>query len=123
MASKWELQRDNSTLENLKSDLSTMSGYLNNASSDVNKLYTNLDNNYEIDNDSSKAVTRAKTLETNIRNEASYITNTLMPAIDDQIRRNNEEIRRIEAEEEAERQRQRAAAASRASTSSYFMRW
>lgn len=124
MASKWELQRDNSMLDNLKSELTSVSTYLKSASVDVNKLAINLDSNYKVNDDSSKAVTRTNTLKTNIENESTYISNTVIPAIDEQIRRNNEEIRRIEEEEE--RARQAAIEAARAASSkvtSFFKRW
>ena len=103
MASKYDLQRDNSYLESLKNDLFSVVSNLETSSSYVNKLYTTLGSNYKVEEDDVKSIPRSKRLEKNIDNEASYIRYTVIPEIDNQIEANKAEIRRIEEEEERRR--------------------
>ena len=114
MASKYELQRDNSYLETLKIDIGTVTSNLSQSADYVYKLYTTLGNNYKLNEDDVKSIPRSKKLETNIKNEKDYIVNTVIPEIDAQIERNKQEIRRIEEEERRQREeaerRQREAA-------------
>ena len=104
MASKYDLQRDNSYLESLKNDLGSVVSNLEYSSSYVNKIYTTLGSNYKVQDDDVKSIPRSKKLETNINNEVSYIKNTVIPGIDSQIEANNAEIRRIEEEERRQRE-------------------
>jgi hypothetical protein len=104
MASKYDLQRDNSYLESLKSDLNSVVSNLEQSSSNVNKLYTVLGSNYKIQDDDVKSIPRSKKLEKDINNEIDYIKNTVIPEIGNQIDANNAEIRRIEEEERRRRE-------------------
>ena len=112
--SKWELYRENMYLDNLKEELRKVAQDLTNASSDINLVHVELEKNYKINDDRTVSVQRTKKLEDNVNNEADYIINTVIPEVENTIRRNEEEIRRIEEEE---RQAREAAMAARRSVS------
>ena len=128
MASKYDLQRDNSYLETLKGDLNSVANNLNQSAEYVNKIHVNLGPNYKLNEDDVKSIPRTKNLENNINNEYNYIKNTVIPEIDAQISRNNDEIRRIEEEErrqreEEERKRKEAEDNKKAKSNSTSYSW
>lgn len=102
MANKYQLYRDLSQYETLKSDLNKVASYLSEATVSANNIGTILTDNYSINDSGNKAIPRSKKLATNIGKESDYITGTIIPAIDSKMEAIREEIRQEEERERKE---------------------
>lgn len=84
---------------NLKAKLSSISGSLNSASSDISNLKNNIKSKYLIDDDPTAIVSKISQFDSEIKKTSSYLTGTICSSIDGEISRLEEEIRRLEEEE------------------------
>lgn len=125
---KWELQRENSYLEDLKSNLKSVVKDLSSANDNIDLTKVKIDDNYKINADHTESYLRLKSLHDDISSEKTYIEHTVIPAIDDKIESNEKEIERIEEEErKREEERKKSSSSNRSnnssSSSSITIRW
>lgn len=111
---KYDLQNDNSSLEQLKTDLTNINNKFDKAAEYLKTAQTNLANNYSLNDSANKTVARLADLEKKIRERKENISKNVIPSIDSKISSNNAEIARIEAEERAAEEAAARAAAEAA---------
>lgn len=105
MASKNELQLENSRLENLKVSLAQCSSYLANANNSLAKVKRSLDANYLVNDNPSRLSAKSDLLILEISKTSNYINNNAINSITARQSAIKQEIAEIEAEEERARQR------------------
>lgn len=109
MASKNELQLENSRLENLKVSLAQCSSYLANANNSLAKVKRSLDANYLVNDNPSRLSAKSDLLILEISKTSNYINNNAINSITARQSAIKQEIAEIEAEEERARQRAKEA--------------
>lgn len=104
---------DISKYNSMKSNLHNVVNSLNNSSNKVSPLANSITAVYNMNDNSTPIVQKCVGLHKDIVGTSNFITNTIIPAIDDAIRGKRQEIARIEAEnrrrEEEERRRREEA--------------
>lgn len=105
-------RRDILRYQALKSQLSTVITKLSSATSYSGSLDYEVKSSFKVNNESAALATRTARLDTSIQNTASYLSHTILPAIDAAIGQVNRQIANLEAEarrqaaEEARRRRE-----------------
>lgn len=98
---------DISRLQSLKSNLQSANSDLRIATYRFTPITYNLSANYRINDSETPITQRVKRLHNDIASTNEYISNVVIPAIDDAINGKRNEIERLEAEQRAEEERRR----------------
>lgn len=112
MASKEKLQSDLIAYDRLREKLNACSSYLTSASNSVGNIKPTIDDNYNINDNSSNITNKSANLKNRIIETSNCIKNEVIPAISEAQNSIRREIQRIE-EEERRRDEMAAARISR----------
>lgn len=97
-------RRDIRLYDDIKDKLWRIVGKLDDASNSAGHIKSELSSNYRINNNPTKTSTRIDTLNRSIGEEADYIRNVVIPAIEGAISYSEREIDRLEEEERRRRE-------------------
>lgn len=84
---------------NLKAKVSSISSSLSPVISYTSNLEINIKNKYSVDDDATPIVGKVSKLRNDIQNTQNYLSSNIISAIDDEISKLYETIRRLEEEE------------------------